>query len=95
MTTHSQITSPDARAARRQTLVDRWTEYLADLNVPYAAEKARGLRDIMDELGFHLPAALEDAAPRSVTPAGDDSPGRREFRAERERLAARARNRDT
>lgn len=94
MTTHSQITSPDARAARRQTLIDRWTEYLADLNVPYAAEKARGLRDIMDELGFRLPAALEEAPPRSVTPS-IDGPGYQEWTEARAGLAARTRNRDT
>lgn len=61
------MTITPARAARRQLLVDRFAEYLTDRGAPAdrAQAYAGDLRDIVDALGFALPAALEDVpAPR-------------------------------
>lgn len=51
------------RTARRQLLLDRWTERLTAAGDPHAAEHARQLREDMDDLGFDLPAAIDDAPP--------------------------------
>jgi hypothetical protein len=79
-----------ARAARRKLLTDRFTEMLTEWGSPHAGERAAQLLAAVDQLGFTLPPALEDAPGlRPDRAAEDDSPGRREFAAAREALAAR------
>lgn len=56
------MTNP-ARAARRQLLIDRWTEKLHQAGYPNPTERARDLLTDMDDLGFSLPPALEDTPP--------------------------------
>jgi hypothetical protein len=88
-------TTTPARAARRQNLLNRWTERLTERGVAYAADLARVLLDDMDEAGFRLPAALEDAAPLAANPAPEDSPGRRAFAEARAALTAKRTRTDT
>ncbi len=52
-----------AAVARRQLLVDRFAELLEAWGSPHAEDRARQLRDVVDDLGFVLPAAIADAPP--------------------------------
>jgi hypothetical protein len=58
-------TTTPARAARRQLLVDRFAEYLAEHGAQpeNATAYARDLLDVVDELGFTLPEAIDDSPP--------------------------------
>lgn len=87
MTVHTQT---PARAARRQLLVDRFAEYLTEKcgSVERATAYARDLRGIVDDLGFSLPAALEDVPP-AVGEKQLDGPGYAAFQAAKAELAAR------
>ena len=76
---NTALTTTPARAARRQLLVDRFTELLTSWGSPHADARAKQLRDVVDELGFALPAAFDDPPP--VPARGADGPGREEFRA--------------
>jgi hypothetical protein len=51
------------RTARRQLLLDRWAERLTTAGDPHATDHARQLLADMDDLGFDLPATLDDAPP--------------------------------
>lgn len=93
----TQPTHSPARTARRQLLVDRIAEYLTDRGASddNARAYAADLRDIVDQLGFTLPAALEDTPPlRPGQPADLDGPGRKEWLAAKAALAARPRRAD-
>lgn len=52
-----------ARAARRKLLTDRFTELLTEWGSPHAGERAAQLLAAVDDLGFTLPAPLEDVPP--------------------------------
>jgi hypothetical protein len=73
------VTTP-ARAARRQLLRDRFTELLTTWGSPHAEERARLLQDVVDELGFALPPALEDVPPMRGSDGPPSGPGYQAFR---------------
>ncbi|WP_100499381.1 hypothetical protein [Geodermatophilus chilensis] len=52
-----------AAVARRQLLRDRFAELLTEWGSPHAAERAAHLMDAVDDAGFTLPPALDDAPP--------------------------------
>lgn len=85
MTIHAQT---PARAARRQLFRDRVTEYLTDRGAQpdHADAYARAILDIADQLGFTLPAAIDDP-PAARGRADTSGPGHRRFTAAREALA--------
>lgn len=58
-----QRTTTPAAVARRQLLLDRFTETLADAGAPYPDALATRLRDVVDELGFTLPTGIDDTPP--------------------------------
>lgn len=88
MTIHTQT---PARAARRQLLLDRVTEYLTERcgSEERAAGYARDIRGIVDDLGFDLPAAIDDPPPARGADGPPSGPGYAEFQQAREELAAR------
>jgi hypothetical protein len=83
-----------ARAARRQLLVDRITEYLAERcgSEERAAGYARDIRGIVDDLGFTLPEAIDDPPPARGADGPPSGPG---YQAFQEARAALAQRRDT
>lgn len=60
--------NPQLRHARRQLLTDRWTELLTEWGCDHATDRARALLQPMDDLGFRLPAALDDPPPPPSRP---------------------------
>lgn len=60
-----QHTTTPARAARRKLLTDRFAEYLTEHGAQpdHAAGYARDLLDLVDDLGFTLPASIDDTPP--------------------------------
>jgi hypothetical protein len=86
-----QPTITPARAARRQILSDRIAEYLTDRcgSPDRAAAYATDIRDIVEQLGWTLPAALDDPPPPRPANASTDGPGYAAWLAARAELAAR------
>lgn len=78
-----------ARAARRQLLLDRFAEYLTDRGIhpDRAAGYARDLQQHVDDLGFRLPASIEDTEPPAPSPSTLE--GRRAARALLDQALAR------
>ena len=81
-----------ARAARRKTTRDRIAEYLTEHGQAHADAYADEILQIVEDCGWCLPLALEDAPPLRPARAGDlDGPGRQAFLAAKAALADRPR----